>query len=310
MAFKLTPPILVPKPDEVYTITLNDSAETKIRHYINHGKPCLVLSHGNGFAIDAYTPFWKPLRKDFELCIYDQRHHGWNDPAPTQQTGFELFANDLDKIITHLREIFDGVPLFGVYHSLSAVAALLHATSYSNPLDALILFDPPLQPPRGHNLYDLAHNFEMMLSEWASKRQNEFLSPDELADQFSKSRSLSGWVSGAHHLMAKSTLKQQDDKWYLICPPNIESQIYLDNANLIIWNFYSTLDVPVAIINADPKHPAEQAPAQVCTSLINETKMPSRMIEGTTHLLQVEKPQECRDALYHLLEEITNFPNF
>ena len=305
MAFKMITQIRVPKPDEVFSIILKDSAEVKVRRYINNGKPCLMLSHGNGFAIDAYAPFWEPLRENFELCIYDQRHHGWNNPAPTQKAGFELFANDLDEIIIRLRKIYQDRPLFGVYHSLSAVAALLHATSYSNPLDALILFDPPLQPPKGHILYDLAHNFEMMLSGWSSKRQNEFHSPDELAAQFSKSRSLSGWISGAHHLMAKSTLKQKGDKWYLICPPDVESQIYLDNANLIIWDFYSKLNVPAAIISADPEHPAKQAPAQVCTSLISETNMPLRMIEGTTHLLQIEKPQECRDALFELLQQIT-----
>jgi pimeloyl-ACP methyl ester carboxylesterase len=148
----------------------------------------------------------------------------------------------------------------------------------------------------------------MMLSGWSSKRQNDFFSPEELANQFSRSRSLSGWVPGAHLLMAKSTLKRRGEKWHLICPPNIESQIYLHNAKLIIWNFYSSLNVPTAIITADPNHPAKQAPAQVCTALIDEANIPFSTIEGTTHLLQIEKPQECRDALCHLLEEITNLP--
>ena len=306
MVPKLTSRISIPKPDEVFLVNLNDSAEIKVRRYANDGKPCLILSHGNGFAIDAYAPFWDPLRKNYELCVYDQRHHGWNDPAPTQKTGFELFADDLDKIITRLREIYKSVPLFGIFHSLSAVAALLHATTYNKQLDALIVFDPPLQPPKGHALYQLAHNFEMKLSAWSSKRQNEFLSPDELAGQFLESRSLSGWISGAHYLMAKSILRQEDDRWHLICSPKIESQIYLDNANLIIWDFYSKVNIPIAIINADPKHPAGQAPAQVCTSLTNEIPIPSRLINNTTHLLQIEKPQECRRALHELLREITD----
>jgi len=307
VVIKLTPPIAIPEPDRVFTVTLNDGAETKVRRYSNRGKPCLMLSHGNGFAIDAYTPFWEPLQIDFELCIYDQRHHGWNDPAPSNKTGFELFADDLDHIIKRLRQIYQDVPLFGVFHSLSAVASILHATTYKNDLDALVLFDPPLQPPKDHRLYDLAHNFELMLSDWSKNRQNEFGSPEELADQFSKSRSLSGWVSGTHDLMARSILKQQDDKWYLICPPNIESQIYLDNANLIIWDFLARLNVPIAIISADPKHPTGQAPAQVCKSLTTECQIPTQIVEGTTHLLQIEKPQECRDALYNLLAEIANF---
>ena len=57
MAFKMITQIRVPKPDEVFSIILKDSAEVKVRRYINNGKPCLMLSHGNGFAIDAYAPF-------------------------------------------------------------------------------------------------------------------------------------------------------------------------------------------------------------------------------------------------------------
>ena len=310
MVRKLTNPIVAPEPDDTFIIALNDGCQIKIRRYSNVGKPCLLLSHGNGFAIDAYAPFWAPLRKDFELCVYDQRHHGWNDPPPVEQTGFELFANDLDQIITTLRKTYRNTPLFGVYHSLSAVAALLHATNYDNQLDALVLFDPPLQPPKDHELYELAHDFEMMLSNWSSKRQNDFSSPNELAKQFSKSKSLSGWVSGAHLLMAESILKSKGNRWHLICPPNIESQIYLDNANLIIWDFQSKLNTPVAIIHADPEHPAGQAPAQICTSLAKNTALPTKMIKNTTHLLQIEEPHKCRDALYKLLGEITDFSNF
>ena len=300
------PLIEIPQPNEVFKIYLKDGSGIKIRRYINSGKPCMLLSHGNGFAIDAYAPFWDPLRKNFELCIYDQRHHGWNDPAPTQKTGFELFADDLDQIINRLRGLYKNIPLVGVYHSLSAVASLLHATTYTNQLDALILFDPPLQPPKDHTLYNLAHDFEMMLSGWASNRQKDFSSPEELAKQFLKSKSLSGWIPGAHDLMAKSILKQRGGRWHLICPPQIESQIYLDNADLIIWDFKSSISVPLAIIHADPAHPAGQAPAQICASLSNEIILPSKQINGTTHLLQIEEPQKCRDALYKLLSTITN----
>ena len=285
---------------------MTDGAETKIRRYANTGKPCLILSHGNGFAIDAYAPFWEPLRDNFELCLYDQRHHGWNDPAPSTKTGFELFADDFKHIIKNLRETYTNVQIYGVFHSLSAVASLLHAITHKQKPDALILFDPPLQPPKNHELYGLAQDFEIMLSKWSQSRRSEFQSPEELAQQFMKSKSLSGWIPGSHELMAKSILKQRNGKWFLICPPSVESQIYLDNANLIIWESLSEIDIPIAIINADPKHPAGQAPAQICAELAKTFSIRTRMIEGTTHLLQIEKPQECRDALLDLLGELIN----
>ena len=297
--------LIIPEPNEVFSVEVKGGTEIIVRRYFNSCRPCLLLSHGNGFAIDAYSPFWGQLRSEFELCVYDQRHHGHNQPSSSNDADFDLFADDLDKIISKVRQIITDVSIYGVYHSLSAVASLLHAKNYKNHLDALVLFDPPLQPPKDHKLYSIAHNFEMKLSDWAKNRQSQFTSPAELAHQFRKSRSLSGWVDGAHELMAKSVLKETGSNWELICPPDIESQIYRHNASLILWDFFENQTVPIALIIADPSHPAEQAPAKVCSSLVKKSSIPFITISGTTHLLQIEKPEEFRVALKKLLREIT-----
>ena len=36
----------------------------------------LVLSHGNGLAMDGYQVFWRVLLADFEVAIFDFRGHG------------------------------------------------------------------------------------------------------------------------------------------------------------------------------------------------------------------------------------------
>ena len=297
--------LTVPEPNEVFSVEVKGGTKIIVRRYSNRGKPCLLLSHGNGFAIDAYLPFWSELRSEFELFIYDQRHHGYNQPSQYDDSDFDLFADDLDKIISKARQIVRNVPIYGVYHSLSAVAALLHAKNYETQLDALILFDPPLQPPKSHKLFNIAHNFEMKLSDWAKNRQQSFKSPEDLSQHFHKSRSLSGWVNGAYELMAKSVLKEKGSNWELICPPRIESQIYRHNASLILWEFFDELTTPIALIIADPDHPAKQAPAQVCSSLVKSSDIPFIMVPGTTHLLQIEKPEKCRASFKKLLAEIT-----
>ena len=50
----------------------------RVRRHGNPHGPRLVLSHGNGFAIDAYFPFWSRFLQDCEVILYDQRNHGWN----------------------------------------------------------------------------------------------------------------------------------------------------------------------------------------------------------------------------------------
>ncbi len=41
----------------------------------------LVLSHGNGMAIDLYYPFLSLPTDDFDLIIYDLRNPGWSSGA-------------------------------------------------------------------------------------------------------------------------------------------------------------------------------------------------------------------------------------
>ncbi len=295
----------VPKPDEVFPVTLKDGTVTLVRRYSNPGKPCVALSHGNGFAIDAYAYFWAPLRKDFELCLFDQRHHGWNERPKSQRTGYELFAEDMEKIFQVLKGRYRDVPIYGAFHSVSAIASLLQSVKHDNLIDALVLFDPPLQPPKDHQLYQIAYDYEFKLSDWAKTRQDFFSSPEELADQFRQSRSLSGWADGAHDLMAHSILREEAHGWELRCLPAVESQIYVDSAKLMFWDFFKDLTVPLGIVFGDPNHPAKMAPAYCCEELVTKNNIPHRMIEGTTHLLQIERPDACRDAFYDLLAELT-----
>jgi pimeloyl-ACP methyl ester carboxylesterase len=294
----------VPKPDEVFPVTLKDGAVTQIRRYANPGKPCVALSHGNGFAIDAYAPFWEPLRKDFELCVFDQRHHGWNERPVSQKTGYYLFAEDMEQIFRALKSRYPEVPIYGAFHSVSAIASFLQSATHETLIEALVLFDPPLQPPKDHHLYQQAYDYEMKLSVWSKTRQEKFSSPNELAEQFSKSRSLSDWADGAHDLMAHSILRESGDHWEIRCLPAIESQIYIDSAELLIWELLSAPKMPVAIVYGDPNHPAKMAPASVCEDFVQEFGIPHRSIKDTTHLLQVEKPDACREAFYELLNEL------
>lgn len=41
----------------------------------------LFLSQGNGFAADAYFPYWQYLLAKFDLVVFDFRNHGQNVPV-------------------------------------------------------------------------------------------------------------------------------------------------------------------------------------------------------------------------------------
>ncbi|MXW02226.1 MAG: hypothetical protein F4X59_12605 [Holophagales bacterium] len=81
----------VPEPLAVDEVRLDEETVTTLRR---HGRPDaplrLVLSHGNGLAIDAYYPFWSLLEDEFDLIVYDVRNHGWN--AVGEQTNHNIPA--------------------------------------------------------------------------------------------------------------------------------------------------------------------------------------------------------------------------
>jgi pimeloyl-ACP methyl ester carboxylesterase len=286
----------LPEPTETLNVGIGGDEHILLRRYTNPGKPAVALSHGNGFAIDAYYPFWSLLLKQFDLFIFDMRHHGRNAPQDPDNTGLQQYASDFDQICQAIRNAAPSVPFYAGLHSIAAIVSLIHASGFSAPPDHLVLFDPPMQPPQGHELHNFAHAFELKLAEWSANRPDRFETPQHLAAQFLKSRSLSGWVEGAHALMAQATLRQTENEWILACPPSVESQNYLANAQLISWDLIAKSPVPITLIAADPDHPAGQSPARVCAAIEEDQSVPYHRIADTTHLLQIEKPLACAET--------------
>jgi hypothetical protein len=75
---------VVPPPAASADILMSDGAPIRLRRY-GAGPVRLMLSHGNGLAINAYLPFWEPLAESFELVAFDIRNHGENPPHDPHQ---------------------------------------------------------------------------------------------------------------------------------------------------------------------------------------------------------------------------------
>ena len=86
----------IPEPISVCEVRLDDESITTVRQHGNPSGPRLVLSHGNGLAIDLYYPFWSLLADDFELMVYDLRNHGWNPVGPRREHNIPTLIHDHD----------------------------------------------------------------------------------------------------------------------------------------------------------------------------------------------------------------------
>jgi pimeloyl-ACP methyl ester carboxylesterase len=159
----------------------------------------------------------------------------------------------------------------------------------------LILFDPPLAPPPGHHLHSIARNFELGLSNWARRRPRVFQSAEQLALYFKSARRSHRWVPGAAELMARATTKPAAGGGVeLVCPPELEADIYLENSSSPAWTVLPELADRLLIISSDYEAPDADPPGLVSQALRSEFGIEVVPVPGTGHLLQIEQPEEVQ----------------
>jgi pimeloyl-ACP methyl ester carboxylesterase len=257
-----------------------------------------VLSHGNGFAIDGYFPFWRLFLPDCEVVVYDQRNHGQNPFHRAAAHTQARMASDLEAVRYAVEAAFGARKTAGAFHSLSTTVSLLHAARYGLAWDALVLFDPPITPPPEHPLHALATSFELRLSDRARQRPRRFASLDELAAAFKRTRAMRHCVEGAAELMARAITRQTADGAYeLVCPPELEASIHIQNAQAPAWQILPRAAERLFVISSDPAADDAAPPGKVCADLPREFGIDVVPIRGTGHLLQIEQPAAVEAVL-------------
>jgi len=290
--------LIVPKPNATLDLAMSDGATLRVRRHGNADGPRLVLSHGNGFAIDGYYPFWRLFLREFDVILYDQRNHGRNPPHQASGHTQAQMAEDMETVLRAVAQRFDERRTAGVFHSLSSMVSLVHFMRYGMRFDALVLFDPPLAPPEGHPLHALARNDELALHAWALRRRSRFGHPSELAEHFKRAQSLRRWLPGAAELMARSVTKPSPEGGCeLVCPPAFEADIYLQNSNAPSWQALPRIAPDILVVSSDYNRPDADAPGKVCAAVAGEFGIKVVPIPDTGHLLQIERPLEAAQAV-------------
>jgi pimeloyl-ACP methyl ester carboxylesterase len=288
-------PFELPTPSTIFEVGLDDGAKIKVRRHGNPTGPRILLTHGNGFAANAYFPYWQHLLSNFDLIVFDFRNHGENIPVEPANHHYEQFSRDLERVVAAVRSQLGEKRTAGIFHSMSARTAMKHALEIGWRWDALVLFDPPDVPPLGHPNYDAMKIFEDRLVEWARGRRRRFASVDELTAEYLQSRATRNWVPGVHALMARSVLRKSPDGdgYVLVCAPENEAAIYAQALTLNLWPRASEFGGPVKLIGADPDMKGGPATGPANQALGREGGYDYDFVEGTGHMLQIEKPEEC-----------------
>ena len=291
----------VPTPTTVFEVTAADGYRLTVRR---HGDPRgtrLLLSHGNGFAIDAYYPFWSRLTDRFDCFIHDVRNHGWNPiDGGHLKHNIPFFVNDGKRIVREIEERFGVKPTIGVFHSLTAIVALHQATA-GDSFAALVLFDPPLYPAGGL-LGDL-QGIGSHMGATTRKRQARFDSPGALVASLRKNPAFQRVTPEVLCLFARTTLRRTADAedYELRCPREYEAQIF---EHLFSWAMTAELAevrCPVKVIGSDPTCAYSFMPSIKLEEIVS---IDYDFVPETTHLLQLEEPETCVALLVEFLEEL------
>ncbi|MFN0263716.1 alpha/beta hydrolase [Tepidamorphus sp. 3E244] len=286
------------QPDS-FIISMDDGADILVRHHPRAGATRLYISHGNGFAVDGYKVFWEPLLEQFDVVLFDMRNHGRNDPTGADGHTYQQMARDLTTVHKKVEARLGAASkAVGVFHSMTSRAAMKNAVELGSPYDALVLYDPPSVPPRGHALYEAMRGFELKLVQWASERPDRFTDPAELEAQYAAARASAKWLPQARADMARAvTRKAADGGYTLACARELEASIYLAALTLDLWPDAQSLGVPTKLIGADPQGNGGPPTGPANNALASEGGYDYVGVENVGHLLQIEQPETCRNIL-------------
>ena len=189
-------------------------------------------------------------------------------------------------------------PVIGVFHSLSALTALLHEEHYRG-FSALVLFDLPIQHPGGKPEDWLELGERMAAS--ARRKQYRFESREELANLFGEIPSYGKVLPGVLDLIAATTLQGAEDGagYELCCPREYEAQIYEFLFGWAMQIDLRNISCPVKVIGSDSTVRFSFLPSSDLSDLIG---LDYDFLPDLTHFLQLEDPEQCVAMTIEFLE--------
>ena len=294
------PSLEVPQPLSTQEVRMDDGTAIVLRRHGNPDGPRLVMSHGNGLAIDLYYPFWSRFTNDFDVIVYDQRNHGWNPVTAMDNHNIPTMVSDHDRVVESIDRCYGKKPKVGVYHSFSALTTLLSPNKGSE-FAARVLFDPPLcKPGRSYQDFEAAAN---RLAALARRRAPHVKSREDFEELLGILPTFSRLVPGAIELFTRTTLRESTDGrgYELRCPREYEAQIVEYAGIYAVLVDFDSLLCPTKVIGADPILPFSYLPTLDLSDIMT---VDYDFLPETSHFLQMEEPEQCAEATLEFLGSI------
>lgn len=272
-------------------------------------RPCaarVVFSHGVGLASGAYGHFLALMARRWEVIAFDLRGHGGSVGAPLPASGLlDRMTTDMEEVWHGIGQRFGDVPAAGVFHSIAGVLALRQIVRHGARWGALALLDPALTPTETHALMPLKRKATEVMVRRTVMRRSRFPDIAAYAAELARRPEFAGWHEGAHAMLAAATLRDDPatGEAVLRVLPATEARLYRENVLPDLATSLAGLPVPVRLICSDPEAPHASPIPTLCRAIAEGAGLGFETVRGTTHMLPLEKPEACVDAVGAFLAE-------
>ena len=255
------------------------------------GKPPLILSHATGFCGMVWRALAEPLADTYDVYALDRRGHGRSD-KPLKGYAFRQHAQDWLGVLGH----FGLHDVYAVGHSAGATDLLLAAATAPDRIGRLLVIEPIVPAPttRVDDPPELAGAPSMAAR--ARHRREMFPTRAALMMRWSRRAPFNTWDPEVFNDYVQFGLSAEaDGSLRLLCPPNIEAQMYEQPLDHDFPQALTRIRGPVLLASGAASSANFHAMAAHAAALIPQARR--RMIPEGTHFLPMEQPHAMVDMI-------------
>lgn len=280
-------------------ITLGDGATVALRRWGAPRAERMVISHGNGMAVEGFRAFGAALEDDFEVIAFDMRNHGDSGPGEVLDDPWPRFLRDIPEIFDAIQQIYGDKPTHGVFHSLSSASTLMAQGQDPRPWRSLTLYEPPVPPVADASLTRRIQALHADLAARTRKRRRHFSGPELLIESLKKSPTFGGIDADTLHRLACAMLWRSDADpqapWELICDPEMEANIFDAPGAGNYWQDLASVTCPVQVVLGSAMGHDMPILIQSGTVLARSFGFHGATVEGGGHLMQLQRPERSAE---------------
>jgi pimeloyl-ACP methyl ester carboxylesterase len=264
--------------------------ELAVNHQRSDAPGLVVFVHATGFCKETWYPV-TTLLADLPSITIDQRGHGGSTVG---EPPFDWW--DLGQDVLAVLDAFASTrPTIGVGHSSGAAALAMAEVLRPGTFDHLVLIEPITFPG------PYAPGDDHPLATGARKRQASFASLDEAEQRFRGRGPFTRWTDEALSAYLRfGTVPDTDGGRRLACPPDIEAEFYRAATTHAAWERLPEIACPVSLVIGEDSdsHPPDFV-EQLAARFQNGS---TTVIEGATHFVPMEKPEEVARLIAKVYE--------